>query len=129
MDNTNNNKQEATEELIETEKIAECLNIKSQSPGEVFKKPSDQPTSKLTKLNRSISSSILSINKFKRKKQCRQSIHTDQIVGIEQLNLVYTGSVAPNLAPRNSITSKNLLKQIENLHEQAGIFLSFFFGR
>lgn len=73
-------------------------------------------SSKLSKLNRSISSSILSINKFKRKKASRQSIHCDQILGGDS-QLPTNGSITVS---RKSLTSKNLLKQIENLTEQAG---------
>ena len=75
----------------------------------------NESISKLTKLNRSISSSILSINKFK-KKMNRQSMchdHTN-LPDFSQINNVSVSST------RKILTSKNLLRQIENLHEQTG---------
>ena len=84
--------------------------------------------SKLSKLNRSISASILSINKFKRKKAERQSMNNNNNINNDQ-GLVTNGGEVANLNLLNGgcsggastyATSKNLLKQIENLHEQAG---------
>lgn len=91
---------------------------------------SEHSSSKLSKLNRSISSSILSINKFKRKKTCRQSMQfTDQMNVCENVQPAKGPTNAH--AQRKSLTSKNLLKQIENLHEQTGnqhfMFLLFLY--
>ena len=79
-------------------------------------------SSKLSKLNRSISSSILSINKFKRKKVCRQSMQFNEQMNVcENVSNGAKANVQTAVhATRKSLTSKNLLKQIENLHEQAG---------
>lgn len=74
----------------------------------------DPSISKLSKLNRSISSSILSINKFKKKKN-RQSMCN------EPINMPDFSHVNMNASTtRKILTSKNLLRQIENLHEQTG---------
>ena len=71
---------------------------------------------KLSKLNRSISSSILSINRFKRKKTSRQSISKDQTFLLDS-NAANNGE-----ATRKMCTSKNLFKQIELLNQQTGNF-------
>ncbi len=113
--------EETTNESVNvTNKSADITIIKPIS--EQHKKIQSHSSSKLSKLNRSISSSILSINKFKRKKACRQSMNNDQDFETNSILLPVNNAaaVAGSYTTRKSLTSKNLLKQIENLHEQAG---------
>jgi len=104
--------QETTNEPIDFNNKSPDL---TKSIGEQLQQNPPQSNSKLSKLNRSISSSILSINKFKRKKVSRQSINNDQ--NFEMNSILLPGC---SLTTRKSFTSKNLIKQIENLHGQAG---------